>query len=225
MPSDGAGGMSVGTRLEVMFLAIDTSAGTDVAVVTDAGRLLAEYRLPDARRHAEAIGVAIEQVLREAGLRPRHLDGIVCGMGPGPFTGLRVGVAAARTFAFAAGIRLHPVASHDAIAHEWRHGSDHTGPVLVTTDARRRELAASRYEHGELRSRVGFTLIAPGDVAGILAADPELARADARQVSAHHLTLAWLEAQQAQLPDIADDILYLRAPDATPGAQPKRVTA
>ena len=178
--SGGEGGSS---RLETMFLAIDTSAGTDVAVVTDAGRLLAEYRLPDARRHAEAVGVAIELVLRDAGLRPRHLDGIVCGMGPGPFTGLRVGVAAARTFAFAAGIPLHPVASHDAIAHEWRHGHDHAGPVLVTTDARRRELAASRYEHGELHSRAGFTLIAPDEVAGILAADPELARADARQVS------------------------------------------
>ena len=96
--------------------------------------------------------------------------------------------------------------------------------MLVTTDARRRELAASRYEFGELRSAGGFALMTPA-AAESAAAEPGLERADARQISAHHLTLAWLEGRHQDLPELTDEILYLRAPDAKPGAVPKRVTA
>ncbi|RRJ87592.1 tRNA (adenosine(37)-N6)-threonylcarbamoyltransferase complex dimerization subunit type 1 TsaB [Gulosibacter macacae] len=203
-----------------MLLAIDTSAGTDVAVVTEAGRLRGHYRLDDARRHAEAVGIGISRVLDEAGIRPQHVTGVICGMGPGPFTGLRVGVAAARTFAFVHGVPLHPVPSHDAIAHEWRHDHpDHRGPILVTTDARRREFAASRYEQGEVTSSEGFTLLTPAEAEAVT-----ITRADASQVSAWHLALAWLDRRQGGLPEAADEILYLRAPDAKPGAVPKRVT-
>lgn len=207
-----------------MFLALDTSAGTDVAVVSDGGRVRGEYRLDDGRRHAEAIGIGIRRALAEAGVQPRHVAGVICGMGPGPFTGLRVGVAAARAFAFARGVPLHPVASHDAIAHEWRRANpDDRSPLLVTTDARRRELAASRYAADELRAGP-FELVSPADAEALAAAEGRV-HVPGRQVSAAHLALSWLDGLHAGLDDIADEILYLRAPDAKPGAVPKRVTA
>lgn len=203
-----------------MLLAIDTSAGTDVAVVSHHGRVIGEFREASARHHAEVIGTGITAALDAAGITSGEITAVVCGMGPGPFTGLRVGVAAARTFAFARGVPLHPMPSHDAIAHEWRHANPaHTGELLVTTDARRRELALSRYPAGSAVAEGGFELVAPDAVP---AAE---ARADARQVSAAHLALAWLEREERGLDAEADEILYLRAPDAKPGAVPKRVTA
>ena len=117
-----------------MLLAIDTSAGTSVALVAG-GRVLAEADEPGTRRHAEAIGTLLRDVLRDAGAVPGDVTGVVAGMGPGPFTGLRVGIAAARAFAFGIGAPVHPVVSHDAIAH----GAGTR--VLVVTDARRREVA------------------------------------------------------------------------------------
>lgn len=203
-----------------MLLAIDTSAGTDVAVVSHHGRVIGEFREASARHHAEVIGTGITVALDAAGITPGEITDVVCGMGPGPFTGLRVGVAAARTFAFARGVPLHPMPSHDAIAHEWRHANPaHTGELLVTTDARRRELALSRYPTGSAIAEGGFELVAPDAV-------PEAeARADARQVSAAHLALAWLAREEQGAEAEVDEILYLRAPDAKPGAVPKRVTA
>jgi len=94
-----------------MLLAIDTSAGTAVALVADDGRVLAERSTDDTRRHAEVIGPFLDEVLREAGVSAFALRGVVVGIGPGPFTGLRVGIAAARAVALAAGIPLLPVPS------------------------------------------------------------------------------------------------------------------
>src|SRR6218665_341724 len=72
------------------------------------------------------------------------VTGVAAGMGPGPFTGLRVGIAAARAFALGVGCPVIPVLSHDAIAREWyRLGG--ASPVQIVTDARRRELAVSSY--------------------------------------------------------------------------------
>ena len=122
-----------------MLLAIDTSAGTSVALVDLEAGILAEASSDDTRRHAEVIGELIQLVLDQSGVAVTDLSGVVAGMGPGPFTGLRVGIAAARTFALGAGKIVVPVASHDAIAF----GA--TGPVLVASDARRSELYWSTY--------------------------------------------------------------------------------
>ena len=108
-----------------MLLAIDTSAGTSVAVV-DAGRVLGSADEADTRGHAEAIGRLIVDALAQAGAAPAEITGVVAGMGPGPFTGLRVGIAAARAFAAGRGIPVHPVASHDAVAFG-THGPDADG--------------------------------------------------------------------------------------------------
>ncbi|MDQ1574658.1 MAG: tRNA threonylcarbamoyladenosine biosynthesis protein TsaB, partial [Actinomycetota bacterium] len=117
-----------------MLLAIDTSAGASVAVVDRDAGVLAEFTEPDTRRHAEVIGTLIQDALRQSGIAVTDLSGVAVGMGPGPFTGLRVGIAAARAFAFGAGKPVVPVVSHDAVAFGVAE------PLLVVTDARRREV-------------------------------------------------------------------------------------
>ncbi|WP_087004825.1 tRNA (adenosine(37)-N6)-threonylcarbamoyltransferase complex dimerization subunit type 1 TsaB [Gulosibacter sp. 10] len=202
-----------------MLLAIDTSAGSDVAVVSEAGRVLAQSRIADTRHHAESIGPAIAEVLQQAGIGPQHVTQVVCGIGPGSFTGLRVGVAAARAFAFARGLPLHPMPSHEAIAHEWRHEHpEHAGAINVTTDAKRRELALTHFPAGEALAGA-FELVAPDAVPA------DVVHVPAAQVSAAHLALAWLDRELLGVPAEPDEVLYLRAPDAKPGAVPKRVTS
>ena len=191
-----------------MLLAIDTSAGTSVAVV-DGDRVLAEADEPGTRRHAEAIGTLLRSALAEAGIAPRELSGVVAGMGPGPFTGLRVGIAAARVFAFGIGVPLHPVVSHDAIAYgrETR--------VLVATDARRRELAWSVYDPGLTRI-AGPELAARGDAFdAVLARHPGVPVLDPGAVSAASLGLAAELLLASGRPLGPDEPLYLRAPDVT----------
>lgn len=206
-----------------MLLAIDTSAGTDAAIVSAHGRVLGESRFADGRHHAEAIGGAIRDALESAGIAPRHVTAVVAGMGPGPFTGLRVGVAAARAFAAARDVPLNPIGSHDAIAHEWR--SQHLeseATLLVTTDARRRERACSRYPVGWTIAAEGPLLLRPDDIAGHF--DDVDERVDATQVSAAHLALAWLDRVTLGLEPDDDRLIYLRAPDAVPSSGAKRVT-
>ncbi len=133
-----------------MLLAIDTSAGTSVAIADGARGAVVEQSVVDTMRHAEVVGRLIRECLDAVPIAAAALTAVVAGMGPGPFTGLRVGIAAARAFAFGAGIPVLSVASHDAIAfgraEDLRTAGRSLGAILVVTDARRRELAWSAYE-------------------------------------------------------------------------------
>lgn len=190
-----------------MLLAIDTSAGTSVALVAD-GRVLAEAAEEGTRRHAEAIGMLLRDVLRDADVRPRQIDGVVAGMGPGPFTGLRVGIAAARAFAFGIGAPVHPVVSHDAIAY------GHDARVLVVTDARRREVAWSLYDP-DVRRLGGPTLIERDRLAEVTGLHPGVPVLDPAVVSAASLALVAETLLAAGRPLGPEEPLYLRAPDVT----------
>ncbi|WBU37714.1 tRNA (adenosine(37)-N6)-threonylcarbamoyltransferase complex dimerization subunit type 1 TsaB [Homoserinibacter sp. YIM 151385] len=203
-----------------MLLAIDSSTGTSVAVVDREGVVLARAGDPGTRGHAELIGRAIEAALAEAGIRARDLDAVAVGMGPGPFTGLRVGIAAGRVLALAVGARVLPVVSHDAVA------LDASGPALVVTDARRREVAWSRYEGG--RRTHGPELATPDALETVVPGYAELERIDAALVDAGALGRLALRLERGEAPGLAlaqGEPLYLRPPDATPQLQPKRVTA
>lgn len=193
-----------------MLLAIDTSAGTSVAVVDRDRGVLAEHSVEDTRRHAEVIGDLIQRALSDAGIRAHELSAVAVGMGPGPFTGLRVGIAAARAFAFGVGRPVVPIVSHDAVAF------GRTAPVTVVTDARRREVYWSSYDApddaGLPRRDRGPALAAPGDVP----ADRE--RVDAHWVSAASLGLLAEALHAAGRPFAADEPLYLRSPDVTMSA-------
>jgi tRNA threonylcarbamoyl adenosine modification protein YeaZ len=190
-----------------VLLAIDTSAGTSVAVVAD-GRVLAEAAEAGTRRHAEAIGTLLKAALADARIEPDAVTGVVAGMGPGPFTGLRVGIAAARAFAFGVGVPVHPVVSHDAIAF------GHDERVLVVTDARRREVAWSLYEPGVVRLE-GPQLIEREAFGSIAERYPGVTVLDPPTVSAASLALVAELLLAAGRPLGPDEALYLRAPDVT----------
>lgn len=202
-----------------MLLAIDTSAGTSVAVVDRDAGILAERATDDTRGHAELIGVYIAECLDEAAISVAELSGVVAGIGPGPFTGLRVGIAAARTFAFGIGKPLIPVISHDAIAFGLQH------PTLITTDARRREVYWSHYgrpDDAGLPVRIsGPQLSKPDELRTPDGAD----RLDASTVSAGQLGLL-AELMFVHGRPFADpEAVYLRSPDVTMSNGPKRVSS
>ncbi|ANF31464.1 tRNA threonylcarbamoyladenosine biosynthesis protein TsaB [Leifsonia xyli] len=206
-----------------MLLAIDTSAGTSVAVVDlDAG-VISEVIETDTMRHAEVIGTLIDEALRVAGVEVRALSGVVAGMGPGPFTGLRVGIAAAKAFAVGAGKPLVPVVSHDAVAYE-RYAIGATGPLLVVTDARRRERYWTAYS-GADDLGLPIRLDGPGLAKPDELPHPDVPHVETDIVPAGRLGMLAELRYANKLPMDADEALYLRSPDVTLSAGPKRVTA
>ena len=206
-----------------MLLAIDTSAGTSVAVVDlDAG-IITEHSSDDTRRHAEVIGELFAACLADIPGGVTVLSGVVAGMGPGPFTGLRVGIAAARAFAVGAGRIVVPIASHDAVAY----GA--TEPVVVVTDARRKEVFWSAYAGSDdagLPIRTHGPSLAPAsELASHVAGFENYRVIEATSVSAGALGMVAEKLYANGRPFAADEPLYLRSPDVTISAGPKRVTS
>jgi tRNA threonylcarbamoyl adenosine modification protein YeaZ len=187
-------------------LAIDTAtpAVTAGIVRLHGIEVLAERVTVDARAHAEQLTPSVLAALADAGLTVCDLGAVVVGCGPGPFTGLRVGMATAAAYGHALGIPVHGVCSLDAIGIE----SAGTGSeVLVVTDARRREVYWARYRDGVRID--GPAVNAPADV-------PGAAEALARQPvypSAAGLVRAVADWSPEPAPLIP---LYLRRPDAKP---------
>ena len=187
------------------------------------GGILAERTIADTMSHAEVVGSSLREVMQEAGVEASALSGVVCGMGPGPFTGLRIGIAAARVFALATGKPLVPLVSHDAVAFDW-YRSGNTGGLLVVTDARRRELYWSAYSGADDKGipvRVeGPGLCKPDDLG-----HDDFERLDATTVSAGALGMLGELLYASGGAFAADEALYLRSPDAVPSLGVKRVTA
>jgi len=205
-----------------MLLAIDTSAGTSVAVVDYDRGILAEHSSDDTRRHAEVVGELIAASLETSGITVDELSGVVAGMGPGPFTGLRVGIAAARAFAFGAGKLTVPIISHDAIAFGI------VEPLIVATDARRNEVYLSVYSGVDaaglpLRTEPP-SLAKAAELADFVAAHGSPRLIEARTVSAAALGLLAESLHANRRPFGPPQPLYLRSPDVTISAGPKRVT-
>jgi tRNA threonylcarbamoyladenosine biosynthesis protein TsaB len=132
----------------VLLLAIDTATSAITVALHEGEAVLAESSTLDARRHGEYLAPGIAGVLAEAGRTPAEVTAVVAGTGPGPFTGLRIGLVTARTFAFACGIPVFGVCSLDALAHQaWMEdGTGLGGSFVVATDARRKEVYWARYD-------------------------------------------------------------------------------
>lgn len=136
----------------MITLAIDTSAGTSVAVLHDE-QVLNEVNFEDTRSHAESIGVAIKQALNEAQVAFNDVQQVAVGIGPAPFTGLRVDIAAAKLFAIglnsgARPVTVYGVVSLDAIALSAIDAGEVAStenPLLITADARRGEVYWALY--------------------------------------------------------------------------------
>jgi tRNA threonylcarbamoyl adenosine modification protein YeaZ len=204
-----------------LILAVDTATPAVTAGVVrfdgSSCAILAERVTVDARAHAERLTPNVLAALDEAALTMADLDAVVVGCGPGPFTGLRAGMATAAAYGHALGIPVHGVCSLDAI------GVRTTGHTLVVTDARRREVYWARYRDG-LRT-AGPAVNAPAEV------DPGTAQAVAG--SPEHAAQFGLPLCESVYPtpvglvaavsDWSDDpaplvALYLRRPDAKPSA-------
>ncbi len=203
-----------------VLLAIDTAIGTSVALGVD-GRVY-EAASDDPMRHAEVIGELIAEVIGAAGVRGSAVTAVVAGIGPGPFTGLRVGIAAAHSYAAGLGVPVLPLHGHEAVALQVLEAGAAAG-VCVVQDARRRELFVTEYS--------GL------DWAGVpvRSVDPHLVARASYEAVANEVwperipagRLVQLAARRLASGGAfeADEAVYLRAPDVKPASAPKRVSA
>lgn len=219
-----------------MILGIDTSLGSAVAVVEPDGVVRSQVESADPRGHAEVVGTLIERALAEASVTPSDITQVAGGMGPGPFTGLRVGIAAARAFALGRDVPVVPVVSHDAVALELLIHDALTGgyedaddkAFAVVTDARRREFAYTLYrglDDDGLPIRLAEPALAPRDDLDRILTDAGAVRRDAERIPAAMLALVAARALAARRTIAPVEALYLRSPDVTLPGAPKRVVA
>ncbi|WP_100445174.1 tRNA (adenosine(37)-N6)-threonylcarbamoyltransferase complex dimerization subunit type 1 TsaB [Glycomyces xiaoerkulensis] len=130
--------------MNVLVVDTSTSAVQAAIVQIDGDELYLESfrREIDGRGHVERLSPFIEACLEESNLKPSGIDAVVAGTGPGPYTGLRVGMVTAATFAAGRGIPVYGVCSLDGI------GGSARGRALVATDARRKEIYWAVYHNG-----------------------------------------------------------------------------
>jgi tRNA threonylcarbamoyl adenosine modification protein YeaZ len=136
--------------------------------------VIAERTVTDAFGHAEHLMPLAVAALAEAGVELSDLSAVVVGLGPGPFTGLRVGIATAQALGDALGIPVHGIPSHDGVALSVTGSAESTAGVaadafLVVTDARRKEVYVSGYRGGA--KRVGPLVAVPASIAEALPDD------------------------------------------------------
>ncbi|MEU6720607.1 tRNA (adenosine(37)-N6)-threonylcarbamoyltransferase complex dimerization subunit type 1 TsaB [Nonomuraea purpurea] len=214
----------------MLVLAFDTATPAVTAALHDGERVLAESTTIDARRHGELLVPTVERVLREAGATLREVSAIVAGSGPGPYTGLRVGLMTAQGLATTLGVPAYGVCTLDAVAY----GSGRAEPFLVATDARRKEVFWARYTDMRTR-RDGPFVDRPADVpveglpvvgAGADLYPDILGKSDAPPYP-YAGALAALAAERLAEGTPLDPPrpIYLRRPDAVVPGAPKRVTA
>lgn len=196
-----------------LVLGIDTA--TDVrAGVAREGRVVATDVVPDRRAHAEQLLPLVQRVLAAAGATVADLTGIVVGVGPGPFTGLRVGVAAAATLAEALGIPVRGVCSLDVVAIEWAaRGDVPANGFAVVADARRKEVYWAAYDASGARVD-GPHVTAPGDVPGLPLAGPGAVLTGRECAGPDAIDAGLMAAAGDRLVDAGLEPLYLRRPDA-----------
>lgn len=211
----------------VLLLAFDTATPAVTIALHDGTQVLAAHTEVDARRHGELLSPGIRAILAEAGRDRRELTDIAVGVGPGPFTGLRVGLVTARALGDALDIPVHGVCTLDILASAVRH----EGPFAVATDARRREVYWARYATPDQRDTdpaVDWPHVVTPQVAGLpVAGEGAVKYADAfdRAIEPVYpsaadladLTVRRLAAGVVLPPPLP---LYLRRPDAVePGAR------
>ncbi|MEU2654593.1 tRNA (adenosine(37)-N6)-threonylcarbamoyltransferase complex dimerization subunit type 1 TsaB [Streptomyces sp. NPDC007325] len=152
----------------MLLLAMDTATPAVTVALHDGTAVVAESTSVDARRHGELLLPAVDRVLKEAGTALDAVTGIVVGVGPGPYTGLRVGLVTAAAFSSAlGGVPVHGLCTLDGLAY----ASGLEGPFAVATDARRKEVYWARYD--DARTRVTDASVdRPADIAAELAGLP-----------------------------------------------------
>ncbi|MDX3063568.1 MULTISPECIES: tRNA (adenosine(37)-N6)-threonylcarbamoyltransferase complex dimerization subunit type 1 TsaB [Streptomyces] len=207
----------------MLLLAVDTATPAVTVALHDGTSVVAETGQVDARRHGELLLPAVDRVLAEAGVKLDAVTGVVVGVGPGPYTGLRVGLVTAATFGSALSVPVHGLCTLDGLAYAARRGGLE-GPFAVATDARRKEVYWARYEDGETSGEPAVDR--PADITEQLAGLPVVgagallypeAFPDPRgpeHVSAGALVSLAAERLAAGAALLPPQPLYLRRPDA-----------
>lgn len=213
-----------------VVLGIDTSADVRVGVARD-GHVLARRAVADTRQHVEQLVPLVREALADAGAGVSDLALICVGLGPGPFTGLRVGIAAAQTLAMVRRIPLHGVCSLDVVAA----AAGRDDEFVVISDARRQEVYWARYDGGG-RSRRGERAVrrvdgphvgAPEDLPALPVIGPgSTLYADRlgqrpRPTGPDAVDAGLLAELGRTLPSAGEQPLYLRRPDAAAPARRK----
>ncbi|MEV5446433.1 tRNA (adenosine(37)-N6)-threonylcarbamoyltransferase complex dimerization subunit type 1 TsaB [Streptomyces sp. NPDC052644] len=205
----------------MLLLAMDTATPAVTVALHDGQSVIAQSSQVDARRHGELLLPAVHRVLGEAGLKLGAVTGVVVGVGPGPYTGLRVGLVTAATFASALGVPVHGLCTLDGLAY----ASGIDEPFVVATDARRKEVYWARYDDHRTRATEP-SVDRPADIAEQVAGLPAVGAGarlygevfpDARDPE--HQSAAALAALAAQRLAAGEELLeprpmYLRRPDA-----------
>jgi len=193
----------------------------------------ADWRVVDGRAHGELLATGVRDVLAELGAAATDLGAVAVGLGPGPFTGLRVGVMTALALADALGVPAYGCCSLDAV-DPWGEGER-----VVVTDARRREVYWAEYAADDQRV-AGPSVLRPAALAEALAevgwtgrvvgdgalGHPELfpdVPPEPRYPSAEGIVLLAARRVLDGAPCEPLVPLYLRRPDATPPGAPKAV--
>ncbi|MGW7354254.1 tRNA (adenosine(37)-N6)-threonylcarbamoyltransferase complex dimerization subunit type 1 TsaB [Streptomyces sp. NPDC054784] len=217
----------------MLLLALDTATPAVTVALHDGERVLAHSAQVDARRHGELLLPAVDRVLRSAGHGLPQVTAVVAGTGPGPYTGLRVGLATAEAFGAALGVPVHGLCTLDGLAY----ASGLDVPFVVATDARRKEVYWARYADARTRT-AGPAVDRPADLADEVAGVPALG-AGARMYAEtftgvrtdlpEHLSAAALASLAAERLAAGTELppprpLYLRRPDAQVPANYKVVT-
>lgn len=156
----------------MLLLAVDTATPQVSVALGDDGRIRGEVRLAEGRRHAEQLAPAIAYLCEQTGARLDALTALAVDVGPGLFTGLRVGVTTVKVMAQALGVPVVAVSSLDVVAYPLRHARR---LIAIVVDARRREVFHARYRPvpGGVTRVSDYTVGPATDVAAALAAEGE----------------------------------------------------
>jgi len=213
----------------VLVLGFDTATPAVSVALHDGERVIAAASALDARRHSELLMPMIAKILADVGASRNDLTAVAVGVGPGPYTGLRVGVITARVLGSVLRLPVSGVCSLDTIAAFATSAS----PFLVATDARRKEVYWARYDAAGRRVAgpgVGPASSIP-DAADLPVAGtggqlyPEAFGEPIGPAYPDAGALCDLVARpRGQVPLLAPEPLYLRRPDAREPGPPKRVT-
>jgi len=219
----------------VLVVGFDTATPAVSVALHDGERVVSSAFTADARRHSELLAPMIAKVMADAGASRDDLTAVAVGVGPGPYTGLRVGVVTAKVLGAVLGVPVYGVCSLDVIAAAVPAGRE----FLVATDARRKEVYWARYDADGRRvagPSVGRASSIP-EAAELAVAGtggqlyPEAfggvigpAYPDARTLSGIVAGSPARPPGPARPPLLAAEPLYLRRPDAREPGPPKRVT-
>ncbi|MCN9241455.1 tRNA (adenosine(37)-N6)-threonylcarbamoyltransferase complex dimerization subunit type 1 TsaB [Streptomyces sp. RY43-2] len=205
----------------MLLLALDTATPAVTVALHDGTSVVASSSQVDARRHGELLLPAVDRVLAEAGTRLDAVTAVAVGVGPGPYTGLRVGLMTADAFGLALGVPVHGLCTLDALAY----ASGLDEPFVVATDARRKEVYWARYDNA--RTRVTEPAVdRPAEIAETVAGLPAVGAGAllypdtfARARGPEHVSAAALASLAAERLGAGEELpaprpLYLRRPDA-----------